>query len=159
MLFSSRFPLFLLILMSSVSLAGYTLSLRNKVKSCESLKDWINRHKCISHANVDFHIIYAVVIKWATILKMRSNFEIRDDIHETLMLSQFLFFLDIYSGSTKCSHLKPIVAQSDNSSSLSDILCCFVELFICGKCSGDESSSECSHLTSPTMTLKSCLFK
>lgn len=95
MLFSSHFPLFLLILMSSVSLAGYTLSLRNKVKSCESLKDWINRHKCISHANVDFHI-YAVVIKWATILKMRRNFEIRDDIHETLMLSVFFVFFYIF---------------------------------------------------------------
>lgn len=34
----------------------------------------------------------------------------------------YFFFLP---ASRKCSHLKPIVAQSDNTSSLSDILCCF----------------------------------
>lgn len=33
------------------------------------LKDWINRHKRISGANVDFHIYYAAVIKRATILE------------------------------------------------------------------------------------------
>jgi len=63
-----------------------------------------------------------VVIKQTTVLEgaAKGNFEMSDDFHETLMLSC------TFSAGRKCSHLKSIVAQtSDNSSSLSDILCCF----------------------------------
>lgn len=46
----------------------------------------------------------------------------RDDFHETLMPPFYVSFLP---KGRESSHLKSIVAQSDNSSSLSGILCCF----------------------------------
>lgn len=65
--------------------------------------------------------------------------------YETLMLS-CTFFVDVFTESRKCSHLKSIVTQYDKPSSLSGILRSFVRIFHMR--GGDESSSVyCNDLT------------
>lgn len=79
MLFSSSPPQFSLLLYKLYIPRWLTLECKPvqqsslKMQCSKILKDWINRHKRISDANVDFHICHAVVIKRATIVEGAEN--------------------------------------------------------------------------------------